>query len=64
MAMSFYPTGAGSNSTWSTRAVEHTLRNLLLIFFPIPLSGPWLPAHRGGMEYPMITFNGGTYGRP
>ena len=66
MAMSFYPNESEPLwSTWSTRAVEHTMRVYSEFSFPYPyptaqsIAGP-----QGGMEYPMVTFNGGTYGRP
>lgn len=66
MAMSFYPNESEPLwSTFSTRAVEHTLDVYSDFSFPYPyptaqsIAGP-----QGGMEYPMITFNGGTYGRP
>tara|TARA_R110000868_G_scaffold232835_2_gene486444 strand:+ start:4956 stop:7388 length:2433 start_codon:yes stop_codon:yes gene_type:complete len=66
MAMSFYPNEAEPLwSTFSTRAVAHTLEVYSAFSFPYPypvaqsIAGP-----QGGMEYPMITFNGGTYGRP
>lgn len=66
MAMSFYPNESEPLwSTFSTRAVEHTLAVYNDFAFPYPypvaqsIAGP-----QGGMEYPMITFNGGTYGRP
>ena len=66
MAMSFYPNESEPLwSTFSTRAVEHTLAVYNEFAFPYPypvaqsVAGP-----QGGMEYPMITFNGGTYGRP
>ncbi|WP_291842479.1 M1 family metallopeptidase [Maricaulis sp.] len=66
MAMSFYPNESEPLwSTYSTRAVEHTLAVYNEFAFPYPypvaqsIAGP-----QGGMEYPMITFNGGTYGRP
>lgn len=66
MAMSFYPNESEPLwSTWSTRAVEHTIAVYNEFAFPYPyptaqsVAGP-----QGGMEYPMITFNGGTYGRP
>ncbi|MFT4033019.1 MAG: M1 family metallopeptidase [Siphonobacter sp.] len=63
MAMSYYP--KESNPLWgqfSTQAVAHTLRSYgaRTIPYPYPVaisvnSG----APRGGMEYPMISFNGG-----
>jgi len=66
MAMSFYPNEAEPMwSAWSTRAVEHTIDVYNEFSFPYPyptaqsVSGP-----QGGMEYPMITFNGASYGRP
>ena len=66
MAMSFYPNESEPLwSTFSTRAIEHTLAVYNSFAFPYPypvaqsIAGP-----QGGMEYPMITFNGGTYGRP
>jgi hypothetical protein len=66
MAMSFYPNESEPLwSTFSTRAVAHTLDVYSSFSFPYPypvaqsIAGP-----QGGMEYPMITFNGGTYGRP
>ncbi|WP_412546018.1 M1 family metallopeptidase [Maricaulis sp. MIT060901] len=66
MAMSFYPFESEPLwSTFSTRAVEHTINVYNEFAFPYPyptaqsVAGP-----QGGMEYPMITFNGGTFGRP
>ena len=66
LAMSFYPNESEPLwSTYSTRAVEHTIEVYNSFAFPYPyptaqsIAGP-----QGGMEYPMITFNGGTYGRP
>ncbi|MHA6288608.1 M1 family metallopeptidase [Maricaulis sp. CAU 1757] len=66
LAMSFYPNESEPLwSTFSTRAIEHTLQVYSEFSFPYPypvaqsIAGP-----QGGMEYPMITFNGGTYGRP
>ncbi|WP_019961815.1 M1 family metallopeptidase [Woodsholea maritima] len=66
MAMSFYPNEAEPLwSTYSTRAIEHTLDVYSSFSFPYSyptaqsISGP-----QGGMEYPMITFNGASYGRP
>lgn len=66
MAMSFYPNESEPLwSTFSTRAVEHTLD--VYSDFSFPYSYPVaqsIAGPQGGMEYPMITFNGGTYGRP
>ena len=66
LAMSFYPNESEPLwSAWSTRAIEHTIDVYNEFSFPYPyptaqsIAGP-----QGGMEYPMITFNGGTYGRP
>lgn len=66
MAMSFYPNESEPLwSSFSTRAIEHTIDVYNNFAFPYPyptaqsIAGP-----QGGMEYPMITFNGGTYGRP
>ena len=60
MAMSFFPKEARPLwDAWSTKAVAHTLDvyNQFSITYPYPtaqsVNGPV-----GGMEYPMITFNG------
>ncbi len=60
LAMSFYPNeNEPIWSAWSTRVIEHTLDVYSSFSFPYPyptaqsVSGPV-----GGMEYPMITFNG------
>ncbi len=62
-AMSYYP--KEGNPLWgkySTRAVEHTLKSYSnhSIAYPYPkaISTHWI-ANGGGMEYPMICFNGG-----
>jgi hypothetical protein len=66
MAMSFYPNESEPLwSTWSTRAVEHTLDVYSHFSFPYPYpTAQSIAGRQGGMEYPMISFNGGTYGRP
>jgi len=66
MAMSFYPNESEPLwSTFSTRAVEHTLDVYSSFSFPYPYpTAQSIAGRQGGMEYPMITFNGGTYGRP
>ncbi|WP_114394523.1 M1 family metallopeptidase [Oleisolibacter albus] len=61
LAMSFYPNEAEPLwSTYSTQAVVHTLETYSKYSFPYPYPtaqsvNTW---DRGGMEYPMITFNG------
>jgi len=61
MAMSFYPNeGEPIWSKYSTEAVVHTMEVYSRFSFPYPYPvaisvNSW---ERGGMEYPMITFNG------
>ena len=61
MAMSFYPNeGEPIWSKYSTEAVVHTMEVYSRYSFPYPYPvaisvNSW---ERGGMEYPMITFNG------
>ncbi len=61
MAMSFYPNeGEPIWSKYSTHAVTHTMEVYSRFSFPYPYPvavsvNSW---ERGGMEYPMITFNG------
>jgi hypothetical protein len=61
MAMSFYPNEAEPVwSRYSTQAVIHTMEVYSRFSFPYPYPvaisvNSW---ERGGMEYPMITFNG------
>ncbi len=61
MAMSFYPNEAEPLwSRYSTHAVAHTMEVYSRFSFPYPYPNAisvntWA---RGGMEYPMITFNG------
>lgn len=61
MAMSFYPNeGEPIWSKYSTHAVMHTMEVYSRFSFPYPYPvaisvNAW---ERGGMEYPMITFNG------
>jgi len=61
MAMSFYPNEAEPIwSTYSTHSVIHTMEVYSRYSFPYPYPmaqsvNTW---ERGGMEYPMITFNG------
>jgi hypothetical protein len=66
MAMSFYPNESEPLwSAFSTRAVEHTLDVYSSFSFPYPYpTAQSIAGRQGGMEYPMISFNGGTYGRP
>ena len=61
MAMSFYPEEA--NPLWglySTHAVAHTLQvyNKYALVYPYPVAISVHGAVTGGMEYPMISFNG------
>ncbi|WP_417317121.1 M1 family metallopeptidase [Emcibacter sp.] len=61
MAMSFYPEEA--NPLWglySTQAVAHTLEvyNKYALVYPYPVAISVHGAVTGGMEYPMISFNG------
>lgn len=60
MAMSFYPKEARPLwDAWSTKAIAHTIDTYNSFAFPYPyptaqsINGPV-----GGMEYPMMTFNG------
>ncbi len=61
MAMSFYPNEAEPIwSHWSTQSVIHTMEVYSRLSFPYPYPvaqsvNTW---ERGGMEYPMISFNG------
>ena len=61
MAMSFYPNEAEPIwSHWSTHSVIHTMEVYSRLSFPYPYPvaqsvNTW---ERGGMEYPMISFNG------
>ncbi|GAB2794825.1 M1 family metallopeptidase [Rhabdobacter roseus] len=61
-SMSFYP--KEGNPLWeqySTRAVEHTLRSYgnRTFEYPYPVAISCHAVAGGGMEYPMISFNGG-----
>lgn len=61
-SMSFYP--KEGNPLWeqySTRVVEHTLKTYgkYSIDYPYPVAISCHATARGGMEYPMISFNGG-----
>ncbi|WP_321394141.1 M1 family metallopeptidase [Emcibacter sp.] len=61
LAMSFYPEEA--NPLWglySTQAVAHTLEtyNKYALVYPYPVAISVHGAVTGGMEYPMISFNG------
>ncbi|MEM0929528.1 MAG: M1 family metallopeptidase [Pseudomonadota bacterium] len=61
MAMSFYPNEAEPIwSKYSTEAVVHTMDvyNKFSFNYPYPTSQSVNAWERGGMEYPMITFNG------
>lgn len=66
LAMSFYPNEAEPLwSTYSTRAIEHTIDVYNEFAFPYPYpTAQSISGAQGGMEYPMITFNGSDYGRP
>jgi len=62
MAMSYYP--KEGNPLWekySTKAVAHTLKNYSKFTFdyPYPHASSIQSTSGGGMEYPMIAFNGG-----
>lgn len=61
-SMSFYP--KEGNPLWgkySTRTVEHTLRSYgnRTVQYPYPVAISCHSTPNGGMEYPMISFNGG-----
>ncbi|WOI53361.1 M1 family metallopeptidase [Parvularcula sp. LCG005] len=61
MAMSFYPNEAEPIwSQYSTEAVIHTMDvyNRMSFPYPYPTAQSVNTWERGGMEYPMITFNG------
>lgn len=61
MAMSFYPNEAMPIwSTYSTEAVVHTMEvySRFSFNYPYPTAQSVNTWKRGGMEYPMITFNG------
>lgn len=61
MAMSFYPNEAEPIwSKYSTEAVIHTMEvyNKYSFNYPYPTAQSVNAWERGGMEYPMITFNG------
>jgi len=61
MLMSFYPNEAEPIwSKYSTHAVQHTLDvyNRFSFNYPYPTAQSVNTWSRGGMEYPMITFNG------
>ncbi len=61
LAMSFYPNEAEPVwSKYSTHAVAHTLDvySRLSFDYPYPVAQSVNTWDRGGMEYPMITFNG------
>jgi len=60
-AMSFYPNEADPIwSQYSTHAVVHTMDvyNKFAFNYPYPIAQSVNSWERGGMEYPMITFNG------
>ncbi|KAF0094887.1 MAG: membrane alanine aminopeptidase, partial [Hyphomonadaceae bacterium] len=60
LAMSFYPNEAEPLwSTYSTQAIAHTINIYGRMAFPYPYpSAQSVNGPVGGMEYPMITFNG------
>jgi len=60
MAMSFYPKEARPLwDAWSTRAIAHTLNTYNEFAFAYPYSkAQSINGISGGMEYPMMTFNG------
>ncbi len=61
LAMSFYPPEAEPIwSQYSTQAVVHTMEvyNKFAFNYPYPVAQSVNSWERGGMEYPMITFNG------
>ena len=60
MAMSFYPKEARPLwDAWSTKAIAHTLDTYNSFAFPYPYSkAQSINSINGGMEYPMMTFNG------
>ncbi len=61
MAMSFFPKEADPIwSKYSTQAVVHTMDvyNKMAFNYPYPTAQSVNSWERGGMEYPMITFNG------
>ncbi|HEY0647971.1 M1 family metallopeptidase, partial [Phenylobacterium sp.] len=60
MAMSFYPKEARPLwDAWSTKAIAHTLHTYNEFAFPYPYSkAQSINGINGGMEYPMMTFNG------
>ena len=61
LAMSFYPKEAEPIwSKYSTHAVVHTMEvyNRFAFNYPYPVAQSVNSWERGGMEYPMITFNG------
>ena len=60
MAMSFYPKeGRPLWDAWSTKAIAHTIKVYSEFAFPYPYSkAQSINGPVGGMEYPMMTFNG------